>query len=148
MAAKPNEGAPAQAGAPIYFPMKLPPIPWFVVLFAALICAVFAVAYAHFGLPTWIVLFSGLSFCVLLALALSMRDSRVLESNYEYGRCNDRLARRHKSTLEVQFILWKAGQQGHAENYWHRFDPSWWPSFVSGKAQREPEVQPAASAES
>lgn len=32
-----------------------------------------------------------------------------------------RVARRHRVTGEVQFVLWNAGEQGHKEDYWHRF---------------------------
>ena len=28
-------------------------------------------------------------------------------------------ARRNPRTGVVEFVLWKAGQQGHAEDYWH-----------------------------
>lgn len=48
---------------------------------------------------------------------------------WEYGYCNNRKARRNRKTSEVQFILWKAGEQGHKEDYWHPFNSSWWPNF-------------------
>lgn len=48
---------------------------------------------------------------------------------WEYGQLNNRFARRHKRKRNVQFILWKAGEQGHQKDYWHNFDPSWWSSF-------------------
>lgn len=127
--------------------MKIPPPPWWLILVSALVCAIFAGMYAAFAMPGWITGYAFVSAAVLFGLALHRRGSTAVESNWEYGRCHDRLARRHKASGEVQFILWKAGQQGHAENYWHRFDPSWWPGFVSGKAPVEPVAPPAASAE-
>ena len=51
-------------------------------------------------------------------------------SLWEYGNCNDRPARRHKINKNVQFVLWKAGEQGHKEDYWHNFDSSWWGGFT------------------
>lgn len=51
-------------------------------------------------------------------------------SLWEYGTCNDRPARRHRVNKNVQFVLWKAGEQGHKEDYWHNFDSSWWSGFT------------------
>lgn len=48
---------------------------------------------------------------------------------WEYGTCANKLARKHKLKGNVQFILWKAGEQGHKKDYWHNFDPSWWVQF-------------------
>jgi hypothetical protein len=56
---------------------------------------------------------------------------------WEYGTAgnNSRPARRHKKRGNVQFVLWKAGEQGHAEDYWHDFDSSWWPTFKPSNAK-------------
>jgi hypothetical protein len=51
-------------------------------------------------------------------------------SLWEYGTCNGTLARRHKIKKNVQMKLWKAGEQGHKEDYWHNFDSSWWDGFT------------------
>ncbi len=48
---------------------------------------------------------------------------------WDYGTCNDRPARKHKIKGNVQFVLWKAGEQGHKKDYWHNFDSSWWVQF-------------------
>lgn len=48
---------------------------------------------------------------------------------WEYGTCRDRKARRHNKNGNVQFVLWKAGEQGHKEDWWHDFDSFWWPEF-------------------
>lgn len=52
---------------------------------------------------------------------------------YIYGTAgNDRrLARRHKSG-RVEFVMWKAGEQGHERDYWIAFHEYWWPTFKEG----------------
>lgn len=50
-----------------------------------------------------------------------------------YGTCKDRPARKHRTKGNVQFVLWKAGEQGHKEDYWHNFDPYWWNLFIPNK---------------
>lgn len=58
---------------------------------------------------------------------------------WEYGTAGpgDRPARRHAKNGNVQFVLWKAGQQGHARDYWHNFDSSWWPTFKRSNASAQ-----------
>lgn len=57
-------------------------------------------------------------------------------STWEYGICNGRQARRHKVNNNVQFILFKKGDQkdvdgiGHIEDKWVDFDSSWWVDFI------------------
>lgn len=53
---------------------------------------------------------------------------------WEWGHINGTTARRHIRNKNVQFLLWKPGEQGHPEGYWHDYDPSWWPLFVPGDA--------------
>lgn len=55
-----------------------------------------------------------------------------LREKYEYGTAytNNRRARRNKKTGAVQFIMWKAGEQGHEVDYWINFDSYWWDTFV------------------
>jgi hypothetical protein len=50
---------------------------------------------------------------------------------YEYGYRdrNPSVYRRCVKTGEVQFILWKKGEHGHKDDYWHRIDPFWWGEF-------------------
>lgn len=50
---------------------------------------------------------------------------------WEFGTCNGMPARRSSRKKNVQFVLWKAGEQGHKEDYWHDFNSSWWGFFVS-----------------
>jgi len=52
---------------------------------------------------------------------------------WEYGICgpNMKHARRHRRKGNVQFILWKAGQHEHTEDFWYDFDQSWWDTFIS-----------------
>ena len=59
----------------------------------------------------------------------------VRASAYFYGTCNGMYARKHKREGNVQFIIWKKGDQkyidgvGHVEEKWHNFDSSWWSGF-------------------
>lgn len=48
---------------------------------------------------------------------------------WQPGICQDKPARRHRFSGEVQFVLWKAGEQGHTEDYWHAFNSDWWDQF-------------------
>jgi hypothetical protein len=50
-----------------------------------------------------------------------------------YGTCNNLHARKNKRKGNVQMKLWKAGEQGHKEDYWHNFDSSWWNQFEPNK---------------
>jgi len=52
-----------------------------------------------------------------------------LGQRFEYGFCKGELARRNKKTGAVEFILWKSGERGHTEDYWHPFDSYWWSMF-------------------
>lgn len=52
---------------------------------------------------------------------------------YEYGTCAGKKARRNRLTGEVQFLLWKAREQGHTENYWHKFGDGWEKEFKPGE---------------
>ncbi len=46
-----------------------------------------------------------------------------------YGKCNNLPARKHIIKGNVQMKLFKAGEHGHKEDYWHDFDSSWWLKF-------------------
>jgi hypothetical protein len=46
-----------------------------------------------------------------------------------YGTCCGRPARKHVIDGNVQFVLWKAGEQGFKEDHWVNFDSSWWGLF-------------------
>ena len=50
---------------------------------------------------------------------------------WQYGTCHGGRARRHRFFRNVQFVIWKAGEQGHAEDYWIDMNEFWWPQFVS-----------------
>lgn len=52
---------------------------------------------------------------------------------YEYGICGGKKARRSRLTGEVQFVLWKAGEQGHTKDYWHKFGDGWEKDFKPSK---------------
>ena len=62
---------------------------------------------------------------------LSKILNKVNIAKYEYGTAGNtkRVARRHIIKKNVQFLLWKAGEQGHKIDYWTDFDNSWWDTF-------------------
>ena len=60
------------------------------------------------------------------------------KEEWEYGFFREGLpARRHKKNGSVQFILWKAGEQGHKEDFWHVSDSSWWRTFRKAEVSHE-----------
>lgn len=60
---------------------------------------------------------------------------RRKEAQWEYGVVSsERLssvksARRHRKNGNVQFILYKAGQEGYSSDFWVDFDKYWWKFF-------------------
>lgn len=56
---------------------------------------------------------------------------KKIDKDYEYGTVDGKLSRRHRAKGNVQFILWKAGEQGHILDYWHDYDKSWWEHFTT-----------------
>lgn len=85
----------------------------------------------------WIMLSAGIASYVL---AGGLRALFRRKPRYVYGRVfrpADGHAREpvrlDTTTGRVQFILWPAGQQGHAEDYWHDMGPGWEEFFVPGK---------------
>jgi hypothetical protein len=51
---------------------------------------------------------------------------------WEYGTCKGKIARRGKEG-NVQFVMWKAGEQGHTEDYWVDYSSYWWTAFKAKK---------------
>jgi hypothetical protein len=51
------------------------------------------------------------------------------QSEWIYGTCKGRPARKHRKKGNVQFVLWKAGEHGHKEDFWHDFHRDWWERF-------------------
>ena len=56
-------------------------------------------------------------------------------------------ARRNRITGHVQFILWKAGEQGYKKDFWYDLHESHWPFFKQTKDQAEAEYPPKYSKE-
>lgn len=67
---------------------------------------------------------------------MNIYQDKKTGTSWEYGYVDDIPARRHIKKANVQFVLWKRGDQkyvdgvGHMEDKWHDFDKSWWPKFV------------------
>lgn len=65
--------------------------------------------------------------------------SKISSDIWQYGKCRGREARRHIKEGNVQFVLWKRGDQGHLKDddgskghkcdKWVDFDCSWWKDF-------------------
>ena len=61
---------------------------------------------------------------------INKKDFKIFnKKQYTYGFVNNTPARKNNKTGEVQFVIWRAGEQGHKEDYWIRFDSSWWSQF-------------------
>ena len=56
-------------------------------------------------------------------------DRDKQNDEWVYGWCNGFISRRHKAKGNVQFVLFKKGEAGHSDDYWHDFDKSWWNLF-------------------
>ncbi len=48
-----------------------------------------------------------------------------------YGTWKGSRARRYGLTGCVEFVLWKAGEQGHAEDFWYPMHADHWPEFIA-----------------
>jgi hypothetical protein len=59
-----------------------------------------------------------------------LASKRAARQEWDSGKLCGSPARRHRKTGECQFVLWQAGEQGHAEDFWIRFDSSWWSQFL------------------
>jgi hypothetical protein len=58
-------------------------------------------------------------------------------SPYEYGNLKNTIARRHRRNGNVQFVLFKAGEQGYKEDFWIDYHSDWWPYFKTVDPHRE-----------
>jgi hypothetical protein len=65
------------------------------------------------------------------SLLIRMKLRKINKDQWEMGSVKGTVARRNRLTGECQFVLWKAGEQGHAQDFWHKFGPGWDMSFVS-----------------
>ena len=43
------------------------------------------------------------------------------------------VSRKNNITGDVEFVLWKAGEQGHKKDYWHKMGLGWSDWFVSNR---------------
>lgn len=53
---------------------------------------------------------------------------RAPEYTHGTAGSDKRPARKHASG-RVEFVMWKAGEEGHATDYWIAFHEYWWPTF-------------------
>lgn len=60
----------------------------------------------------------------------------IVKAEFIYGTCNNTQARKHITNGNVQFIIFKKGEQayvngiGHSEDSWVDCHESWWPDFT------------------
>lgn len=47
---------------------------------------------------------------------------------------DERPARKNIKTGVVEFVIWRAGEQGHSADFWTPFHEYWWPTFEAGEA--------------
>jgi len=52
---------------------------------------------------------------------------------WEYGMIDGRRSRRNTKTGVCQFILWRAGQQGHMGDQWHDYGAGHSEKFILDK---------------
>ena len=59
-----------------------------------------------------------------------LRDKK----KYTYGTIKDRtgVVRLNHKTGDIEFVLWKAGEQGHKFDCWHRMGDGWKQGFIIG----------------
>jgi hypothetical protein len=57
---------------------------------------------------------------LVIIIFLLLRLSPPRKESYEYGWCCGTHARRHIKTKELQFLLWKPGEQGWTRGCWYR----------------------------
>lgn len=68
---------------------------------------------------------------ILVALAISAISDGISKIHWwKYGTCRGVRSRRCRICKEVQFIIWKAGEQGHKKDFWTSFNSYWWDQFI------------------
>ena len=59
---------------------------------------------------------------------------RKQKEQWEYGHINygqGSRSRRHLKSGKVELLLWKPGEQGHPNGYWHIVGDGWAETFVA-----------------
>ena len=87
------------------------------------------IMFAYGLVYIWTVAFCTWLFIIHPFVILPIMNKFKKRPFYIYGTCNNRIARKHSITKNVQFIIWKAGQQGRKKDCWINFDSSWWDGF-------------------
>lgn len=55
---------------------------------------------------------------------------RAHHREWTYGHAGPNLSRARRNRKgEVQFVMWKAGEHDHTEDYWINMNAFWWPTF-------------------
>ena len=59
------------------------------------------------------------------------RRTKAVNNAWVYGYVKGTRARLNTVTNQCQFVLWKAGEQGHTEDFWHNMGDGWVKHFVA-----------------
>jgi hypothetical protein len=59
------------------------------------------------------------------------RRTKAVNNAWVYGYVKGTRARLNTITNQCQFVLWKAGEQGHTEDFWHNMGDGWVKHFVA-----------------
>lgn len=70
---------------------------------------------------------------MLWSWGISMINDRP--ETYIYGTClhsetNSRFRARKTKSGDIEFVMWKAGEQGHTEDYWLKIDDRFKKTFI------------------
>lgn len=72
-----------------------------------------------------------LGICIALACeAIRKLLHKRKATTFTYGTAGPHQTHARRNLLgTVEFVLWKAGEQGHQEDWWVAMDSYWWPTF-------------------
>lgn len=65
------------------------------------------------------------------AFVTGYRFGRHSNRKYVYGMCGMGIGTHSRKRRDgvVEFIMWRAGEHGHEQDFWYPFDKAWWPTF-------------------
>lgn len=69
-------------------------------------------------------------FLVLESFCKDWKSKRKPRTDHIYGYVRNTRARINANNGDCEFVLWKAGQAGHSEDFWHKFGDGHEKSFV------------------
>ena len=84
-----------------------------------------------------IILLLGIAYVIIVYYCCSLQGQTIGEflgacRTWEYGICHNRVARRHRTTKRVEFLLFDQNKQKH----WYPFAFKFWGDFQIDERQR------------